>query len=424
MRRARVLLLSLLVVLAVVLAACSPGPNSGSLKVTVGGLPGGVLGSVLVTGPGGFSLPVHTTTTLTLSPGTYSVTAGAVSSANAVVATVYDGSVSASSVAVTTHNTSSATVAYAVRPGSGHLWLGLYGGTLETEAYPASALTASGSPSPDATVAGGNDQGETVAFDGSGNMWVGDAAGYLYRYNTADLTGSATATPAVTIDATAYSGIGGIAFDASGNLWAATSYSKVVMYSPAQLSAGGTVTPQVVLSATSATPASLQHPLGIAFDAQGDLWVANTGSNTVVEFTPTQLSATGSPAPAVTLSSAAISTPFGVAFDASGNLWVGNDSGTVLRFDASQLATGSPTPAATLAVGSNPDGVTFDASGALWVGDYNGGSGATLLRFTNPGALTGTVAPTPDATLSSVGATDFPEVAFDPPPANSPIQTP
>jgi len=430
MSRARVSSLSALtLLLVVVLAACSSAAPKGSLKVTVNGLPSGVAGEVMVTGPGGYSQTVTSTTTLSVPAGSYSVTAGAASNGNTIVPTLYDGSVSTSSVAVTANATSSTTATYAVRPGTGHVWVPMNGGSLEAESYPASALKASGSPAPDVTLAGTNNQAESVAFDGSGNLWVGDGAGYVYRYDASDLASSGTPAPAVTIDATAYGFVNGVAFDASGNLWAADgSSSQLLMYTPAQQSTGGALTPQVVLSATG-SPASIAHPVGIAFDAAGDLWVANLNNNTIVEFAPAQLTATASPAPTVTLSSTSISSPFGIAFDASGNLWVGNDVGTVLRFDAGQLTTtGGPTPAASLAssaVGSNPDGVTFDASGALWVGDYNGGGSAILRRFTNPDALTGSgLTPAPDVTLSSVGATDVPEVAFDPPPANLPIQTP
>jgi hypothetical protein len=65
----------------------------------------------------------------------------------------------------------------------------------------------------------------------------------------------------------------------------------------------------------SATNGSLSAPSGLAFDASGDLWVANDISRTVVEFGASQLAASGAPTPIVTLSGSALSAPRGLAFD-------------------------------------------------------------------------------------------------------------
>jgi IPT/TIG domain len=60
------------------------------------------------------------------------------------------------------------------------------------------------------------------------------------------------------------------------------------------------------------TSSSLSSPQGADFDLAGDLWVGSAGSNTVSEFTPGQLGASGSPQAASTVSSAAISDPTGI----------------------------------------------------------------------------------------------------------------
>ncbi len=55
------------------------GLNSGLMALTVTGLPQGVAAAITVTGPGGFTLPVTGSTTISgLAPGTYQVTAGVV----------------------------------------------------------------------------------------------------------------------------------------------------------------------------------------------------------------------------------------------------------------------------------------------------------------------------------------------------------
>jgi 6-phosphogluconolactonase (cycloisomerase 2 family) len=85
-------------------------PTTGSLAITVGGLPAGVSGDVTVSGPGGFSQHVATTQSLNgLSPGSYTVAAQAVSSA----ATTYAPTVTGSPATVSAGATANASVAYA-----------------------------------------------------------------------------------------------------------------------------------------------------------------------------------------------------------------------------------------------------------------------------------------------------------------------
>jgi len=415
--------------LAMVLAACSTTPPTGSLQVTVSGLPNGVDGAVTVSGPGGYSHVVTATGTLSdLALGTYSVTAGLASNGNAIVPTVYDGAASSSSVTVAENTTASTTVNYTVRPGSGHLWVPQSASSSELIGYARSQLGTTGSPTPDVAISGTGSYSEGAALDNAGNLWISDLNGHIYYFTAAQLASSGTPTPSTTMDATAYGGVVGLAFDSSGNLWAADyGSSQLLAYTPAQLASGGAPTPTVVLSATSG---SISSPVGIAFDASGDLWVVNLGATNIVEFTPSQLAATGSPTPAVTIgadSTPSLTFPYAIAFDAGGNMWVSNldPTNTVVRYDASQLATsGNPTPAATISsssLGVNLVGLAFDHSGALWVA---GNSSKDLRRFTNPAALTGNVSPTPDVVISGLGSADGEFMAFSPQPANLPINTP
>jgi len=411
--------------LVVVLTACSSSPATGSLKVTVTGLPGGVRGAVTVTGPAGYSKTVTATTTLAnLALGTYSVAAAAASNGNAIVPTMYDGSASSSPVTVRQNTTVSTTVSYAARAGSGQLWVPTWGSSVMI-GYQSGTLAASGS-APDVSVGLANAEGEAVVFDHAGNAWVSSFDSHIFEYTAASLASSGVPTPTVTI--TTAGAIVGMAFDASGNLWAGDyANSQVLEYTPAQLAAGGTPTPHVVITSNSG---SIQSPLGMAFDPSGNLWVSNQGNSHLVEFTPAQLAAGGNPAPHVDLAPTAthsLSDPYGVAFDANGNLWVSNNGspGTIVRFDASQLTTsGNPTPAASIAgssAGSGPEGLAFDFSGGLWVAD-NGSN--ELRQFTNVSSLTGNVAPPPDLIITGLSDGDADEIAFSPPPPSTPINTP
>jgi len=454
--RSRLIVLSTIILLGIplLLAGCgSPAapapPATGSLEVVVNGLPGGLAGAVTVTGPAAYSKLVTATTTLTVDPGTYTVSVAQVSDGASIVPALYDGAASKTSLDATAGNTVSTTVTYALRPGSGSLWVPIAqpAGTAPppptpiADAYLDSTLGAGGTPPADVSLTGtAGVFHEGIAFDGAGNMWVADLTGMISEYAVADLASSGSPTPSVTIDASAYGGVIGLAFDASGDLWAsfhagiqvlaAQPGTQIVMYTPAQLAAGGAVTPAVVLGSHAN---SLSSPAGMAFDAAGGLWVANanSGVSTIVHFAPADLATTGNPTPDIVISSdgTSLSAPYGIAFDASGNLWVADHgNGNVMRYDASQIAaTGNPTPALTIGTiptyyggGLTPTGIAFDHNGDLWVAVP---SADTLARFSSPDALTGTVSPAPDLEVGT-GPIDAGLIAFDPPPSGLNIHTP
>ena len=90
----------------------------------------------------------------------------------------------------------------------------------------------------------------------------------------------------------------------------------------------------------------INAPQGVAFDRSGDLWVANSNTNTLFEYTKSEL-AKHDPVPAVTISSTSsgsLSGPGGLTFDHAGNLWVANTSvSTVVEYAKSQLnQSGAP----------------------------------------------------------------------------------
>jgi sugar lactone lactonase YvrE len=244
------------------------------------------------------------------------------------------------------------------------------------------------------------------------------------------MTSSNASAPAVVVQTGTY--VSYVAFDSKGNLWVSEPYAAhVVEYTPDQLSAGGTPTPAVTLSSTSG---SINGPAGIAFDGSGNLWLANNGvsaacpmtgcgagMNTIVEFKASQLAASGSPAPAVTLTAngTSISGPEELAFDHAGNLWLCNfatDAATgiasVVEFTAAQLtSSGKPTPAVTLT--SNAGSMVylyalgFDSNGDLWVDN----AGNQELEKFPSSQLTSSGSPIPTVVLQlDVAALGF---AFD-----------
>ena len=119
-------------------------------------------------------------------------------------------------------------------------------------------------------------------------------------------------------------------FDSSGNLYVANTQSNTV----AEYAAGSTVA-----SFTYST--GLSQPTALAIDASGNLYVANNGNDTVLEFAPGRTTPTASyfvPAEVLAL-----------AFDPAGNLYVAELSNNeVLKF-----APGSTTASTTYMIGIN-----------------------------------------------------------------------
>jgi sugar lactone lactonase YvrE len=193
--------------------------------------------------------------------------------------------------------------------------------------------------------------------------------------------------------------LAGVAFDARGDLWIASSDDSVLLaFEPEDLDGSGSKQAATVIESNHG---SLGGPTGLAFDRAGRLWVANHENGTLVRFDAGQLAAGGTPVPAVVLAGAG--NPAALAFDADGSLWVSdNMANRITKYGASQLAgSGSPAPAVVLNANAgslvNPAGLAFDVSGNLWVANI---SGRTLVAFT-PAQLAVTGAPSPQIRLVS-----------------------
>jgi len=74
--------------------------------------------------------------------------------------------------------------------------------------------------------------------------------------------------------------------------------NELVEFTKAQLSTSGSPTPAVTISSTTVGPyQSLDGPYGVAVAPSSDVWVSNFYNNTAVEFGRDQLSTSGSPSP-------------------------------------------------------------------------------------------------------------------------------
>jgi YVTN family beta-propeller protein len=126
-------------------------------------------------------------------------------------------------------------------------------------------------------------------------------------------------------------------------------------------------------------------PKSTTVDARGNVWVANSGTNSV-----TVLAQTGSTARTITGSG--LTAPSAIAIDSNGNAFVANTGGsTVSAFTNGGVVFG----AAPFAVGTAPSALAFDATGNLFVA--NSGSNSVSVLNTSDTLIktlsTGVVAP-------------------------------
>ena len=263
-------------------------------------------------------------------------------------------------------------------------------------------LGATGAVVPHVTISSaGLSEPESLAFDGSGNLWVGEFS-QIVEFSHAQLAGSGHLTPAVELDQNAGSidGATGITFDGSADLWVSNNTNNtVVEFQAAQLASSGAPVPHVTVSANGT---SLDGPRHLAFNG-ANLWVANYANNTVVEFLAAHIAATGSPAADVTLSATAgsLSAPYGLVFDGSGNLWVSNAGADgLVEFQAAQITTtGAPVPHVSLTPTgyAGPNDLAFDTGGNLWAPLAYADTVVEL----GSGQLTASGSPTPAVVLSA-----------------------
>lgn len=405
--------------------AAQAAPGSGlRLHVDVLGLPEDVRAQVIVSGPRDVRTTLTASTTLDVfTPGAYTITAYPVRHEGAFVDAIYEAEDPPQRAAIAPGKAARVAVRYRARGGSGLLWMAA--GDDAVVGFTDAELSSRGGKAAGRKIAlRGGRHARGLAFDANGDLWVsGGCDGTLRRIPAAQLAASGTPEPAAVLKP-AGSGrcLDGLAFGRDGRLWAADrAAGELLGFSPAQLGRSGAVTPAVVIRPPAAKRSALRHPCGLAFDARQHLWVSSTdGDDRLVMYTPAQLASSGGPEPAVVVTPSgkrALSSPSGLAFDATGDLWIA-DRGVVVKLTPEQLAaSGSPEPAASLAVdglAAQPElvGLAFDEAGNLWVA--SGANPARLAMFRAADlARSGRVAP---ATVVAGTSATPGHLSFSPPP--------
>ncbi len=151
-----------------------------------------------------------------------------------------------------------------------------------------------------------------VAVDASGNIYVGDVgndkkgSGIIYKYSPG---GARNAF------ASGLSQPDGLAFDVHGNLFEGDDFTGTIN----EFSSSGVKT---------AFATGFGNIDGFAFDSLGDLFMSQLSTPAIFEFTPTGVKSQFAP-------NSFLASPLGLAFDASGNLYVAEDVNTIVEYTPS-----------------------------------------------------------------------------------------
>jgi sugar lactone lactonase YvrE len=246
-----------------------------------------------------------------------------------------------------------------------------------------------------------------ITFDSHGNLWVSDGGNdRVLEFSSPFTIGKSASVVLGQKDFASWQVLNGtnqkslyhpqgLTFDKDGNLWIADGASNRILEFKPPFKTGQI--PSLVLGQKdfgvgdypqSGTAQPVYYPEGIAFDPDGNLWVADTNSR-LLEFKQPftngeNVSLTIGNQIAGGVSSSVLSTPSGITFDKNGNLWVA-DSGNyrILRFDKpfsnnqtaslvlghDDFTTGGEGVSSNSSSFRDPYGLTFDYQGNLWMSD-------------------------------------------------------
>lgn len=255
-----------------------------------------------------------------------------------------------------------------------------------------------------------------LAVDTAGNLYIADTQNHRVRKVTggtmSTVAGSGTAGFAGDGAAAGSAQLNlpfGVAVDSAGNLYIAEFGNNRVR----KVTAGGTINTLAgngVFGYSGdggqATGAMLNGPQGIAVDASGNVYIADTANNRVRQVAPngviTTVAGTGIAgfSDSGSAVSAQVGNPVAVAVDSTGNLFIADGSSRVRKVFVSgliQSIAGNGTKGytgdggiATSATLSGPSALAVNSAGNVWVADTLNNA-VRLLQFVSGGTMVNAV---------------------------------
>jgi streptogramin lyase len=205
-----------------------------------------------------------------------------------------------------------------------------------------------------------------VAVDATGNVFIADTTNgtidqWSPTFGLSPLIGSASETPF------------GVAVDAADHVY----YSDVKQTLPPSPYTVNTYKAQTASPPppSALVSSGLNQPSGVAVDAAGNVYIADTGDNAIKEWN----ASTGT---VTSLVSSGLNQPKGVAVDAAGNVYIADTGDNAIKeWNAS---TGTVTTLVSSGL-SSPAGVAVDAAGDVYIADFGSGTIKELMRAFVPG---------------------------------------
>jgi sugar lactone lactonase YvrE len=199
---------------------------------------------------------------------------------------------------------------------------------------------------------------------------------------------------AITTVASSFGNPAGIAVDGGGNVYFADYARDIILKIPGETGGGVSVAGVVNSPGTNdgtGVAARFSNPFGIAVDVAGDVYISDSGNNTIRMMTPGAAVTTiaGTPKATGHLDGAGnvalFNNPAGLAMDAHTNLYVADYYNGAVR----KITNGpSGWQVTTLALGfSQPNGVAVDSSGNVYVAD----SGHHVIQMITPAGSVGVI---------------------------------